>query len=397
MAGCRILGCAIFRSATIVCAALLLFPVFVPAQLQQGSSAPQPVRTEAPPDQPPTAALRTIFLEGLVLIDDPDWQKAATLRPLIQANCGGVRASNYAGDDGTFSLTVDMKQNMLHTQDVASGIGDIGLRGTPVREGFTTCELKAHLEGYISNVLEVYRAENRDPKGVGTLILSRVGAPKRNDGTVSVTTLSAPKKATKYYEEALKLAAKGDLDGAEGKLRSSVKEGATYALAWVALGEILERRNKLAEARDCYEKASAADQYFVIPYVRLAALAIRQQDWKQAVKWSQQAVANDSLQFPAAYLYGAVGHMNLREFDQAQKEALHGVFIDKRSKEPRLFLILAQIAYNTGNQAQEEQQLRTYLKLAPGAADADRLRARLSELESQHAAAGKSPENDQAK
>src|SRR3954452_21806191 len=79
------------------------FSVSLQAQLAQGSSAPTTVTTVPPGQSAPenATASKTIFLRGQVLVDDLTWDSTTATRPVIQANCNGVRASSYAEKDGT--------------------------------------------------------------------------------------------------------------------------------------------------------------------------------------------------------------------------------------------------------------------------------------------------------
>ena len=145
------------------------------------------------------------------------------------------------------------------------------------------CLLEAELAGYQSNPIELGNINPTGNPTVGTITLSRRAGV---EGTaISVTMLSAPKKARKAYEKGFKELRKKKPNSAkaEKELWKAVSEYPEFAAAWNMLGRIKLEQNDKTGAYEAFEKAVRADAAYLAPYAPLLRMAVQDQRWDDAI------------------------------------------------------------------------------------------------------------------
>ena len=170
-----------------------------------------------------------------------------------------------------------------------------------------------------------------DTPDVGVIVLYPIA--KIQGLTASATSGQAPKDARKAYEKGLKAVKKDKPDQAEQEFRKAVQVYPRYAEAWYELGKALERREHYPEAREAYASALAADSKYVYPYQQLYQMALREQNWKDLADKTDQLLHLDPYEFPAAYYFNALAHLELKEYDAAEKSAQQAVEADWKQAE----------------------------------------------------------------
>jgi TolA-binding protein len=121
----------------------------------------------------------------------------------------------------------------------------------------------------------------------------------------------------------------------------------------------------------------------VYPDQQLYQLALREQNWKDLVDKTDQLLHLDPYEFPAAYYFNALGHLELREFDAAEKSAQQAVDADRKQKNPKTHYLLGAIQIEKQNWTGAAENLRAYLKAAPNATDKAQVEKTLSQLDQQ--------------
>ncbi|MBP1623401.1 MAG: repeat-containing protein, partial [Acidobacteria bacterium] len=139
--------------------------------------------------------------------------------------------------------------------------------------------------------------------------------------------------------------------------------------------------NRDKAARESYSKAIEVDKVFVRPYLRLARLAMADEDWENAVDFTNQALELDPIAFPEAYYLNSLASFNLEDLVTAEKSARKGQRLDLDHQYPKMHLILANILSIRQDVQGSMEEMRKYLKVAPTASDAAQVRARLQEKE----------------
>jgi len=313
-------------------------------------------------------------------------------RVAIQRVCGtSQRTEGYTDSRGYFSFQLGSNTSEL-IQDASSdsfGLGRDPLSTPTVsRSGSSTgtmeqrlmgCELRAQLPGYQSQAVSLSNRQPMDNPDLGVILLHRLGA---SDGTtVSATTLAAPKDARKAYEKGLAFAKKNKFDEAQTELQKAVMLYPHYALAWCDLGKVQASLGKLDEARKSFDQSIQADQKYVPPYIDIARLQLRAKQWQELADTSGKAVKLDPFSYPDAFFWNAVANYNLHNISAAEESARRAQKLDTRHQIPQVSHLLGVILADRREYSGDAEQMRAYLKFAPGAQDAGSVRSQLEEIE----------------
>jgi len=218
-----------------------------------------------------------------------------------------------------------------------------------------------------------------------------LAAPGGNaaDATISVTDLRTPKDARKAYEKAQHALQKRELAEAQAELERAVHLYPQYAAAWTDLGWLYAQQNRLEPARHAFAQARSADQNFVPAYLGLAGVAMRESKWPEVVELSARATRLDGADFPAAFYLNSLGNFQLGKLENAEGSARKAEGFDPRHAWPQVSLLLGVILAQKQDYNGAAAEFKSYLKSAPKAANADKVRHQLAELEKLTAAESK--------
>lgn len=346
---------------------------------------------------------RPIWLSGKVLMYDGNPPpESVTIELLCSTN--SVKPEGYTDSRGGFSfnlgqnngLFADASTNIFNDPGQPGGFGQNGLsqggfgqgngmpssgNGASQDTAYWDCELRARLPGYRSDSVSLAGRRMMDSPDIGVIFLYPIA--KIQGLTASATSGQAPKDARKAYEKGLNAVKKSKPDEAEQQFRKAAEAYPKYAEAWYELGKTLERREHYPEARAAYMSALAADSKYVYPYQQLYQLALREQNWKDLVEKTDQLLRLDPYEFPAAYYFNALGHLELREFDAAEKSAQQAVDADRKQTNPKTHFLLGAIQIEKQNWTGAAENFRAYLKAAPNATDKAQVEKTLSQLDQQ--------------
>jgi len=240
-----------------------------------------------------------------------------------------------------------------------------------------TCSIRAQLSGYKSTAISLLGVNLSGVNEIGTILV--YPANRIRGKTVCATSLLAPKKAKKFFEQAEKASKKNDPAETEKQLKSAVQEYPEYGEAWYQLGQIYQRTQRNSEARAALNKAIAIDSLYVNPYVQLGWVASREQKWQEGVDFTDKAIDLDPMTFPDAYYLSALANFNLGKIDVAEKRARQEVRLDSSHRYPQIYQILANVSARKNDTSGYLDGLRNYLKYAPNAPDAAQVRQLLQQ------------------
>ncbi len=247
------------------------------------------------------------------------------------------------------------------------------------------CELRAQLAGYQSQSLNLATHRSLDNPDIGVILLHRLGGSEGT--TVSSTTLAAPKDARKAYEKGLALAKKNKLEEAQAELQKAVTAYPHYALAWCDLGKVQVMLGRPEDARKSFDASVQADDKYVPPYVEIARLELRANQWQDLADTSQKAVKLDPFNYPDVFFWNAVANYNLHKADAAEESVRRAQRLDTRHQIPQVSHLLGVILADRKDFSGAAEQMRDYLKFAPQAKDAPTVRSQIEELDKLAAAA----------
>ncbi len=210
------------------------------------------------------------------------------------------------------------------------------------------------------------------------IVLARLG--EHEGSTVSVTSLSAPEKARKAYEHAEAALSRHKYAEAQKHFEQATSVYPSYAMAWSELGTALESQGKMEQAAEAYRKAAAADPKYIKPLAQLAGLAGRQQHWDEERAQAVAALKLHPIEFPGVYYDLAEACFQLGRYPEAEGAARSTIEVDQHGEFPQVYLLLAAVLAQKGDRDAAVKELREYLKAAPHADDAPRIREQVARL-----------------
>jgi cytochrome c-type biogenesis protein CcmH/NrfG len=351
--------------------------------------------TRVPQPRKPVEVQRPVFISGRVLMHDGSLPAE---RVAIERVCSeNPIREGWTDSQGYFSLQLGSRnQQIVQDASISGAEEDFpsydlppnptgnqipGFRPMSPSLSMMGCELRASLAGYTSTRIVLTNRQPLDNPEVGTLVLYRM---EQVQGTmVSVQDMKAPKPARKAREKAAKLAAKDPAE-AEKLLRQALTAHPTFATAWFDLGLLLQKQQRTAEARAAFQQATASDPRFVRPYIQLALLASQEQDWKSVIAMSGRAVELNPFAFPEAYVLHALGNYQSNNAAAAEASARKAAMLDP-DHVPTAHLILGGVLLGRNDYGGAADSLRAFLRSAPNAPNAARVRAQIADIEKKHA------------
>lgn len=338
-------------------------PIFISGKvmLSEGGPPPEPVAIER-------VCGGRVFPEGFT-----DLKGRFSFE--LGRNLGGfVDASMSSGSEGGFGGGGSSRSNPLTTGSTGSsstiGMTDRKLFG---------CELRAALPGFRSDSVNLSNRRSMDNPDVGIIILKRLANVEGL--TISATTYAAPKDSKKAYDKARELLKKNKMDEAKAQFEKAVEGYPKYAVAWFELGRIHEIQGKSEEANKAYNEALKADSKLIMPYERLAALAIREQKWQDAADISERMIRLNPVDFPSAFFYNALANLNLKNLDVAEKTATELLKLDPQHRVPKGEHLMAVILAQKQDFPGAAQHFKAFLQFAAPGSDVELAKKQLAEVE----------------
>jgi tetratricopeptide (TPR) repeat protein len=338
---------------------------------------------------------RSFFLSGKVVLQD------GTPPPepvVIERVCNGRPIpEGYTDTKGNFSF--ELGRNRAIVNDAAYSSDDDDPLGSRSGSGFGTqrsngggigrgrsqemalmgCELRASLPGFRSEAISLSGRRALDNPNVGTIIMRRMANVEGL--TMSASTLKAPKDARKAWEKGRKALEKNKIDEAKQELEKATGLYPEFAAAWTDLGRVQAATNQPDAARASYQKAIGIDAKFVNPWLELTGLNARSGNWEQLKVSSGEALRLNPFDFPGVWFLHAVANYNLKNFEAAESAAQKGMEAENWQRYPKLAQIHGLLLADREDFAGAAAALKTYLKIAPNAPDAVKMKEQLTVIE----------------
>jgi tetratricopeptide (TPR) repeat protein len=325
-----------------------------------------------------------MFLSGKVVVDDGT---PLTDAAMIQTICrGSIRDEGYTDSKGTFSIQL----GGMAVRPIAGTADDTGGRTSveTMAAGGTTgsardmrdCDLQAVLPGFTSQQIELAsKMTDFGNADVGTVILHRIGHVE--GFTISATSMMAPGKAKKLYDQGREEEKKNKWDAAQEKFSKAVQIYPRYAVAWYELGRVQIQQKDVAGAKNSFHQSIAADRTYISPYEQLAQIAMQAKQWKDLSDDTDEMLRLNSVSFPQYWLYNAIASYFLQNYDKSQKSAQAGLNIDPKHRVPKLEYILGMALAEKHDYPNALLHVRNYIQLAPHAPDVELAQKQVAELE----------------
>lgn len=245
-----------------------------------------------------------------------------------------------------------------------------GQAGNPLglgRGGMTLsdCWLYAELPGYQSTRLWLGMSSPLIRNSVGTIVLSPFKGA--SGASVSLTTLTAPKRARKAYENgarALRSVEEPDYATAIPFLERAVELHPEFAAAWEALGRARQGLGEMARAREAFERSVEIDNRFLKPYLPLIDMAVTEKDWSALELLTDRylAMSPGSLKIRLFNSFAALKTGNASKAEAMAEMINNAGALDKW---PMSYLILAEVHSRRGEFNEAAKLYKIYLRTLP--------------------------------
>jgi tetratricopeptide (TPR) repeat protein len=347
----------------------------------------------SPTNTPATGSVpQPVFITGRVMMEDGTAPPGGVV---IETVCNrSAHAEGYTDSQGYFSINLGARNGLI--QDASEGNvrgswNGSSMAGTSATTGalgssqsswqkYMGCDLQARLGGYRSQTVSLAGRRPMDDPNVGTILLHRNG-PAEEGKTISAVSLAAPKDAAKAYDKGLEAIKKQKFADAQRNFEKAVEAYPKYAAAWYELGMLQVGQEKMDMARSYFDKALECDPKFVQPYMQISFLELQAARWRSLAEVTDKLVKLDPFDYPLAFYFNSVAYFNLQDFAAAEKSALAAERLDTRHAIPGVSHILGRLLAMKKDYAGAAERFKTYLKYAPEATDAAKVRAQLAEME----------------
>ena len=324
---------------------------------------------------------RVLFLHGRVVLANGE-RPPERVVVKMQCGTGSPRPQAYTDSKGRFSFQPGGDSTLMVSDASVSGHGR-GL-GPSASGRMTTnlagCELLVDLPGYRSDRLALRYYHAVGSKDVGTIVLHALAGVTGD--TVSATSWSAPKSASKAYRKGLQalMRAEPNLKRGIELMEEAVAAYPQYAAAWSVLGMARLESEDWDGARDALLKSIEADSKYLRPYEPLIDLAYERKDWSMvdslAGEYLKLSPNSSRIRFRAAMAAARIG-----KTDRA--EELIGNLIDRQeaNRWPGSFAVLGLIHEHRAEYPQAAGFYRQFLRHESQGDTVKRLKRTLYEWE----------------
>ena len=256
--------------------------------------------------------------------------------------------------------------------------GNFVFRGLPSGDYTIVIDKEKEFEPFVQMV-SVIQPRGMPPQTYPLSIrLTTKAGTALKPAVVNAELADVPKKALAHYMSAAEQAKKNDHLQAIEELKLAIKEYPTFVLAFNEIGVQYVKLNQLENADEAFQAALKIDPAAFSPLVNRGMTNVLMKRYGEAVPMLRKAVAKNDQSIAGHYFLGQA-LANLGIFDEAEKELQTSVKLgDEEVKEAHRLLAIIYVSRGAKKQAADE--LEAYLKLAPDAPDAEKLKNKIREL-----------------
>jgi Tfp pilus assembly protein PilF len=256
--------------------------------------------------------------------------------------------------------------------------GNFVFRGLPSGDFVVVIDKEQDFEPFSQNV-SIIQPRGMPPQTYYLSIrLELKGRSEAKPGVLNAEFVNVPERARDYYEKAGEKAKKGDHEGAIEQLKLAIEEYPSFTLAFNELGVQYLKLNQAENADEAFQRALkiTPDAFAALINRGIANFMMRR--YGEAVPILRKALAKNDQSAVGHYFLGQA-LANLGLFEDAEKELLASLKLGKEEMK-EAHRILAIIYTSRGAKKQAADELEAYLKLAPDAPDAKKLKDMILQL-----------------
>jgi tetratricopeptide (TPR) repeat protein len=238
---------------------------------------------------------------------------------------------------------------------------------------------------YIDSDVNMSRSGVRVPTTTRRYTVMAHLRPKARAGHAKASVVNAalaevPEKARKLYERGVELARAEEVGKAADSLKEAVSLYPNFPLALNELGVQYLKLRQADKAVEVLKQACKLSSEAFTPRLNLGIALLESRQFGQAEEHLLEALKRNS-NAPTAHMYLGIALLRLNKYEEAEKELV----IATGSSGNQLGMAsyyLGGIYWKKKDYPRAVEQLETYLRLTPNAADAERVRATIKDLRS---------------
>jgi Tfp pilus assembly protein PilF len=213
-----------------------------------------------------------------------------------------------------------------------------------------------------------------------TLRLKRGAGSDNSPSVVNAALANLPKPAVDAYQRALESARAGDNAKAIEQLKDALRYYSDFTLALNELGVQYLKVGQANKAAEAFRSALRIKPEEFMPRLNYGIALLENNDPAEAEAQLRQALKKNDSSW-TAHMYLGIALIKLRNYDEAEKELARTLEIAGNNLGlPHYYL--GGIYWHRGEHRRAADELEKYLRLAPKAPDAERVRATIKDLRS---------------
>lgn len=287
----------------------------------------------------------TLFVDGTIV--DETGKPVYQARVILEKLSGAMQLSAFTNNDGSFSFQ-RLSESSLVLRVTANGFKDHS-------ETFELTSAPRHLRIVMSSTDE---EKNRQ-------------ATPSGQGVVAASTLKAPPKARKEYEQAAEAQRRGDNATAHTHADKAVQLYAEFADAYALNGLVYLQEQKLDLAQAAFEKALSIEPELPDALLGFGRLCNSERRFADAERYLSQAAKNSPEAWQINY---ELGRADQGLGNNVEAERHLRVARAANPPYPPVYYTFAQVLLLLDRPADALPEMEAYLRLAPNGSTADKVR-----------------------
>ena len=197
-------------------------------------------------------------------------------------------------------------------------------------------------------------------------------------GVLNAALANVPRPAVELYDKAVEFVSRGETDKAIDHLKRAVSLYPDFGLALNELGVQYLKKGELDKAAEVLVKVIKLSPDAPEPSLNYGIVLLQQKKFAEAEAQLRQAVKKNDSAF-TAHLYLGITLIYVKNYAEAETELQKAAALGG-PKAAQAHYYLGGLYWQTGKNSRAADELETYLKLEPKAANAEKVKTTVKEL-----------------
>jgi len=206
----------------------------------------------------------------------------------------------------------------------------------------------------------------------------KIGTDRAKASVLNAALAEVPQAARKQYEKGLELAQSGDASKAIDSLKAAVSLYPKFPLALNELGVQYLRLGKADKAVEALKTATELTPEAFTPRLNLGIALLEAKRFSDSEAQLREALKQNA-SAPTAHMYLGLALAHMENYDEAERELVRATETGG-GQFGLAHYYLGGLYWKRRDYGRAAQELETYLRLSPNAADAERVRATIKDM-----------------